>query len=64
MTPPCFNCERRVARCHSKCEEYKAFKEKSDMLRQKINAEKEKKGETWDYIVRRQTKIQKNKRKS
>lgn len=54
MTPPCFNCDKRVAKCHSSCEDYKAFKDKSDSIRQKINAEREKKGVTWDYIVRRQ----------
>ena len=63
MTPPCFNCDKRVARCHSNCEQYKAYKDKTDSIRQKINAEREKKGVTWDYIVRRQEKIHKKKQK-
>lgn len=32
---PCKNCEKRSEHCHSKCEEYKAYKNERERLKKK-----------------------------
>lgn len=33
MKPPCKDCESRDSHCHSKCSEYKEYKENNDKQR-------------------------------
>lgn len=38
---PCKGCSERVLNCHSRCDKYKAYKQKLEENRAKVNAETE-----------------------
>ena len=52
MTPPCYNCGKRVVGCHSTCEDYKTFKAEILERKQKIRVDLE----VTNYVVAGQVK--------
>ena len=53
MKPPCKDCTDRAVCCHSVCEQYKAYKEYNDSLKNNIKARKEIDGFLVEQSIRR-----------